>query len=215
MANSKISICNLALASLGADAIRDFDENNKRARMCDVFYDHVRDWLLTKFDWPFARKLEYLQSVDIDSLPVGTFVPEGTYVYAIPNACKTVRDLYPPGSRNPWEVLGKHLYCKVPPTEDTIQIFYTAQITDVSLFSETFASLLASGIAVRIGPAITQDKALVGRIVQQFEQEQRDAWESDANEGNSYRAYDEDPQNDTFVNPDGYEVDDDDFFRRR
>ena len=52
---SKIGICNLALAHLGADSIRSFEETNKRARMADVFFDQVRDYLLSKFDWPFFR----------------------------------------------------------------------------------------------------------------------------------------------------------------
>lgn len=196
---SKISICNLALASLGAAPIRSFDEDNKRARMCDVFFDSTRDYLLSKFDWPFARKL-------IELTPLAdTIAPEGMYAYGMPSDCKTPRDLEPPGSRQPWEVMGRVFYCNIPPEASEIVVLrYTVVVADETLFSDTFSNLLSLAIAVRMAPAITQDKSLTTALYEQFKQEQRDVWESDANIGENYRAYDEDPNNDTFVYPDGF-----------
>jgi hypothetical protein len=59
------------------------------------------------------------------------------------------------------------------------------------------------GIAVRLSPSVTQDKKLTAELREQFAFEQLNAWESEANIGNSYRAHDETPANDPFVNPEG------------
>lgn len=208
MAVSKIEICNVALAMLGADAIRSFDEKNKRARMSDVFFDFTRDYLLTKFDWPFAKRFVKLQPLD-DTVTIGGIttdrvVPDGMYPYQLPADCHTPRDMHPPGSKDPWDVMEDVFYCKVEPTEESaVYLYYTSAQIDVSKYSRTFNNLLALGLALKMCPAITQDKQLTAALGEQFAIEQQNAWESDANIGNMYREHDEDPNNDSFVYPDG------------
>lgn len=197
MAYSKVAIANLALATLGADAIRSFDEKNKRARMSSNFFDSTRDYLLAKFDWPFARGFKKLNEVDMMDIDV----PAGMKVYQLPNDCRTPRDLWPPGSKTPWRIAADRLYT---PTTGTIYLYYTVQEVNTALFTDTFVSLLALGMAVRMAPAITQDKNLSKILYEQYQTEQLESWESDANIGEDYRSPDEDPNNDTFVYPDGY-----------
>ena len=197
MAVSKIEICNVALAALGADAIRSFDEKNKRARMADVFFDFTRDHLLAKFDWSFARKYAKIQPLS------GVTTPEGLYAYQIPNDCHTPRDIAPRGSKTRWMVMGNVLYCETDPDSGMdVMLYYTYRVIDTSKFPSVFNDLLALGLAVKMGPAITQDKALVGVLTDQFRLEQQNAWEFSANIGNDYREFDEDPNNDSFVYPD-------------
>jgi len=197
MAHSKISICNLALAALGADPIRAFDENNKRARMCDVFYDMSRDLLLAKFDWPFARVYASLNQVDTTSMTV----PDNQYVWQLPVDCMTPRTIQQLGSKDRWRVMGDKIYCDL---SDEVYLYYTKKITNPSLFTDTYVALLTLRLAVSMGPAITSDKKLVELLQTQYSIAQAESWESDANIGNDYRAYDEDPENDTFVSADGY-----------
>lgn len=200
MSVSKVDICNSALGLLGADRIRSVDEDNKRARMCDRFYESAKAYLLARFDWPFAKKLKKLQPLAVDE----DDQIEGRYEYALPSDCITPRDLYPPGGRNWWEIMGKTLICRVSPDSDTeVILMYTGRVEDVTYFTDTFVNLLALSIAVRIAPSITQDEALAKSLYGQYQTELRDAWESDANVGNDYRAYNEDPNNDSFVYPDG------------
>ena len=199
MAYSKIDICNLALASLGADSIRTFDENNKRSRMASNFYDATRDYLLAKFDWPFARSIKLLTELDPDS--INYYIPPNHRVYQLPSDCITPRDLHPPGSRQKWYEVELKLF--TPVTGDII-LYYTSRQVDSLTFSHTFITLLQLAIAIRMAPAITQDKALTKALFEQYMTEQRDCWESDANIGEDYRMYDEEPNNDTFVYPDGY-----------
>lgn len=197
MTESKIGICNQSLAMLGAEAIRSFDEDNKRSRMADVFFDFTRDFLLDKFDWNFARKLIKLQSV-----VVTTPIPERMYAYQVPNDCKTARDLYPPGNRDKWEIMGDVLYCERT-LEENVYLFYTSQEVDVSKYPSSFSNLLALGIAVRMCPPVTQDKALTRELQGQYRIAEQEIWEGDANIGNTYKDYDDDPENDTFVNVEG------------
>ena len=195
MAYSKISICNLALAIVGAAAIRDFDEPNKRARMCFTFYEPTKDFLLSRLDWSFARKYKQLNqlALNVDE------VPKGMFPYQLPNDCKTPRYITPVGSASAWELMGDVLFCRQP---GNVALYYTAFETPVSRFTDPFVNVLSLGIAVRLSPPITQDAALTNSLYKQFISEQQEAWESDANIGNMYREFDEDPNNDTFVHPD-------------
>ena len=194
MSHSKIDICNLALAALGEAPIRDFNENNKRARMCDIFYDSTAAYLLSKFDWSFARAYKTLQQLD---LPVEE-VPVGLYAYQLPDDCKTPREIAPLGSRDRWEVMADRVFT----SKTEASLYYTKRDVIVTLYTDGFASLLYILLAVRMSPAITQDKNLTKVLYDQYLRERQDCWESDANIGNQYRQYDEDPNNDTFINPD-------------
>ena len=196
MADSKVHICNLALASLGAASIRSFDEDNKRARMCDTFFDSIVNYHLSKFDWPFAKRFLKIQPLAEQEYP------DDLVAYSLPSDCKRVTDLHPKGSRDYWEIYGKTLVCKKT-IEEGAYIYYTSGEPDVSLFSPTFSNLISLHLAVRIGPAITQDKELVKTLQQQYVFEQKEAYAVDANEGNDYRAHDENPNKDSFVYPEG------------
>ena len=195
MAYSKISICNLSLAMCGAGAIRDFDESNKRARMADVFFEPTKDYLLSRIDWSFARKFKHLNLLDIPA----DEIPSGLYPYQLPNDCKVPRILTPAGGRTRWEVMGDRLFCEQP---SGVSLYYTAVNTPVARFTDPFVNVFALGIAVRLAPAITQDKQLVDSLYKQYISEQKECWETDTNIGNIYREFDEDPNNDTFVSPD-------------
>lgn len=198
MAMSKIEICNLAFARLGADFIRSFDENNKRARMADVFFEPVKQHLLTKIDWPFAKKFSALQQL------VGVEVPEGFYAYALPSDNLVVRYVHPRELKVSWTLQGNALVCQL---SENVQVYYTANITDTSKLSQSFAMLLSLALAVHMCLPITQDKKLYDALASLLRSDMYDAWETDANIGNEYRHVYEDPKNDTFVFPDGYVVD--------
>ncbi len=197
MAVSKIEICNLALASLGADSIRAFDEDNKRARMCDTFYNFTVAYLLSKFDWPFARKFVKINQVITDDI-----VPDGLYVYQLPSDCKTPRDLYPKGSKDSWEIMGNKLYCAIHPDQG-VYLYYTGSSTDVAMFTDTFADLVATGVAVRLAVPITSDVKIADMLYQKFRISRQEAWESDANIGEEYKNPDDTAEYDTFVAPNG------------
>lgn len=195
MAKSKVEICNVALALLGAASIRDFNEDNKRARMCDAFYDFTRDYLLSKFDWPFARRLVKLQQVVITDP-----VPDGWYVYQLPADCATPRDIQPSGSRDKWYIAGKQLYCQ---QSADVYLRYTRYETNSAFYSDPFCNILALGTAVKLCIPLTQDKALSRELATLFTFDLNEAMENEANIGSEYREADNDPNLDTFVTSGG------------
>lgn len=191
-AYSDVDICNIALAYIGADSIRSFDETNKRSRLCGIFFPSMRKMLLDGFDWPFARKLAALAAA-----PTTVTTPPGWYAYALPSDCSRVRDLYPPGSRDPWELIGRYLHCAM---SENVHVYYTVKEIETARFSEAFSQLLALGVAVRLCMPITQNRDLYKSLAEEFRVMKMEVWEAEANTGNSYRAYNENPDNDTFVN---------------
>ena len=197
MAYSKVSICNIALSMLGAAAIRDFNESNKRARMCDVFFDQVSGFLLMKHDWPFARKFVKLKEVVPE---IGT-VPTSMKAFALPLDCKIPRDIQPKGNRIRWEQVGSTIH--VSATLEEVGLYYTANDISVAQFSDGFATVTALGMASRMCMAIAQDKAFAKSLKEEFVFDQNDVYETEANVGNEYKDPDDVPENDTFVNPPG------------
>lgn len=192
---SKIDICNMSLASMGADSIRDFSEGNKRSRMCDVFFDITRDYLLSRFDWPFARKYAKLNQVSVSE-----GIPDGWYAFQIPADCMAPRDIAPLGTNIKWRVQGDKILCQ----KTEIYLHYTVKILDENKFSNTFSNLLTLGLAARISPAISKDKAITRMLYEEYKRELPDMWESEANIGNEWVDNDGDPENDSFVTGDSF-----------
>ena len=134
MAQSKVEICNVALGMLGAGPIRDFTEENKRARMCNAFYLPICDSLVARFDWPFARRIAKLQQV-VTTEPV----PTGWYPYQLPTDCLTPRDLFPEGSQDKWVIMGRLLLCQ---KSEDVYLRYTSRINESGTFPEPFSGYL-------------------------------------------------------------------------
>ena len=206
-AYSAVDICNQALAMVGGEFIRALDSSTKRSRACSVFYPMLRDYLLVRLDWPFAKKLGLLKPLDEDqpirvglNVQIKTQIPEGWYAYQLPNDCAAPRDLHPPGSKERWKQFQRTILAKQSPEQEP-KLYYTAFVTDTSLFSLTFVNLLSLGIAARLAPSIAQDQALTSNLHNQWLNEQYTVFADDANIGEDYRTRDEQPLNDSFVDP--------------
>ena len=195
MAHSEISIVNLALAKLGAEAIRSFDENNKRARLSDALYDSLKNQLLAQYDWAFARNRAHLRErLDVEVLP-------GEKAYKLPADCIIPRSIYPRGHKIPWEIRRGNLILTAP--LDKVYIFYTSRDIGPTEYSEAFVNYLAHVLAIALCPSITNDEKLLTQLQEQLEAIELRAYELEANQENETRAPDSRPQDDTFVNPEG------------
>lgn len=81
-------------------------------------------------------------------------------------------------------------------------MYYTANGVAVAYYSESFSQLLALGMALRLVMPLTHDRDLYKTLREEYRFMKADIWETEANTGNSYRAYNENPDKDTFVNID-------------
>lgn len=188
MAFSEVEVCNLALGLIDEKLIRSFDENNRRARKCQIFYEAARDKLLSSTDWNFARRFVKLQQLDSDDY----VIPAGMHIFQLPVNCLTPRDVYPRGSRQRWETQGKTLLTSVNP----VYLYYTAKVTDVSLFTSGFVDALSYEIALKLN----RDKERTRGLKADWRESIVNAQEQNANANCEYRHPDTDPDQDTFVN---------------
>ena len=53
---NQVQICNFALQSQGANPITSLGDNIKEAKLCNAFWDMVRDFVLATHNWSFALK---------------------------------------------------------------------------------------------------------------------------------------------------------------
>lgn len=184
---TSIDICNVALGQLGHSQIRDFDEKN--GKMCKRFYDFDLRWLLSRYDWSFARKRAKLQR-----LVTAESDTNFAYAYQIPSDCLAPRALYPGGSKARWEVYGTELH-----TDITIPyLVYTRHATNTSHFTSIFADLLSYRVAIKLAQALGSDKAMRRELKSEYEIEYEIGTLEDAEIGSNHRYPDTDPDNDTW-----------------
>lgn len=187
---SEIDICNLSLSMLGADSIRAFDENNKRARLCKNLYRFSRDHILSQHTWPFAKGYEELKEVLLEN----TNIPLSDHTYQLPNDCLAAEDIEPKGSDTKWTVKNRVLYTPIKP----VYLYYTKQITDPTLFALPFINILSAYLAYRLAPAISKNPKMVPIMRENYGLAVQESMGVEANKENDYKGYDEQYENDTF-----------------
>lgn len=186
-------IVSIALTRLGAESILDFQEDTKNARLGKTMYDAMRKTLLRKYDWSFARKVVRLALVS--EFPLSGY----NYAYALPSDClNPVRIVNYKNPRVKWEVFGKELHANV----GVFVLRYTYDCDNSGLFSPSFVDALAMRISAELCPGIVQDKALTRELKSDALILFYDAVDTDANLGIEYPVETEDPNYDSFVNPD-------------
>lgn len=198
MAFSKVDIVNMALAHLGEPSITAFADNNRRARLATTLFTPTMLAVLADVDWTFARRFKQLQE-SADSAAVPSTDLANVYTFDLPSDCLVPRELYPRGSQDQWEVYGRFLQC-FKNYDDGVYLYYTTSEVTSDQYTHMFSIALAAKLASMFAPSLTQDKALTRQMVDHYLMVKGDAWHSDANIGNSYREYDNDKDNDSFVN---------------
>lgn len=157
MAQTKVSICNLALSHIGiAKEIQDFDaDKSQEAAACRRFYDICLEETLRDLYWPFATKFAALAVVEEDP------TSEWAFSYRYPSDCLYIRRFLS-GSRNdsrqtrvPYKLgqddEGTLIYTDVEDAE----IEYVKNETDTSKYPIDFAMALSYKLAGLIAPRIT------------------------------------------------------------
>lgn len=192
-----IEICNLALARLGADVIRSFDEDNKRARLCDITFQHIRNLFLEDYEWVFNTRYA--------ALPLLSNVthPQFPYVYQLPADCLYPRQLMDESgrvsSKVKWEIFESHLATSV----ENAWLRYSFVVAEATSFPVYFVEAVAAQMAAEMAPSIVQDKKRYAELLPIAEMQLARAREKDAEIGVEYRHRDVDFNNDSWIYPDG------------
>lgn len=198
MAKSAISICNVALSSVGERPIRSFDEDNQRSRLCGNLYDFAVEFVLAQLDWPFARRYRILNEISDYEFDFETNLGDERVAYQLPSDCIKPLDLEPEGHFDKWEQVGNVLI--LVPFMDTITLKYTKKETNPSFFSASFSMLVSDFIVTRIaGPLTGAKPAAISNLVNTFNFNLTTLTVRDANTGSNSRNTDDEPTNDSFV----------------
>ena len=157
---SIVSICNLALGSIGKDAISSIDEASAEARACKTFYSICLDTALQAYPWSWAEETRALAEV------TNTRLNRWLYAYQRPVDCLKVRALLdeslmteqPAGAGivagvHNRAISGQVIFCDLKPA----YLSFTKTFTDAAMFPPLFADALGMSLATRIAMPVTRD----------------------------------------------------------
>lgn len=165
--NSEIGVYNLALNAVGETANASSPtENSRRAEVCRLWYDLVRDQVFEAAPWPEATKLRRLalaQERDEDTWQTGDPQPGYTYAFTLPADCLRPQYLT---NYAPFELLTedgvKQLHCN---TVDPILRYTTTQL-DVALWSNNLLMAIVYGLAAHIAQPLTGKTSMTSMLFQ-------------------------------------------------
>jgi hypothetical protein len=177
VADSETSICNSALAKVGAERILSLDDSSPNAQLCKEQYPKVRDELLRSHPWNFT--ITRIALAATGTAPVFGF----EYQYTIPRDCMRILEI--DSNELDWQKEGQYIVTD----SDTLSIKYIAKVTEVGKFDANFSEVLALKLAHDISYGITQSTALKKQLHDDFEERLRTARSFDGQEGSSNRVY--------------------------
>jgi hypothetical protein len=174
MAETDISICNQALAGLGANAISSFEDGTDVAAASGAIYATTRDAMLAEHPWNFALAQQ--------ALPALAATPDADYdaAYQLPSDCLRVwsAGAYGYGRGLAYRILGRTLQAN---TDVPVVLTYIARV-DESAFPAFFTRALVARLKAELAiPLGRQVDALRGLIVD-ADRLLRDAKRTDAQE---------------------------------
>lgn len=180
---SDVEICNLALIRCGSATIGSLSEDTEQARTLRKIYPMIRDSVLQKADWNFARKE--------DALALTNQVFNGwPYAYAYPSDClefryiynasfaqssvvyqsKSVLNVNPAAYNIPFEVrVSNDGNSKIIVTGQQQAVgIYTRQITNSGVFSPLFVDALAARLAAELACSILINQGVHDKEMQKY-----------------------------------------------
>jgi len=175
MAVTETSICNSALAKLGAKRIASLDEDSKEARLCKEQYSKLRNEVLRSHPWNFAIKRAAL-ALDTASPAYGF-----DNYFVLPSDFLRILDTEYLNEKYKIENNGGNR--RIATDAATINARYIAEVTTTALFSADFAEVLAWRIAADLAYAIVQSRGVAQDIFASYQWHLRNARSYDAQEG--------------------------------
>lgn len=159
-------ICNMALSSIGQGRIVTLTEDSEPARQCAIYYDLLRKSLLDTFRWGFAERSKKLAEVNAE-------MPGWDHVYAVPNDCRIVRQIYNRNKRlGTSELTKEHAYhqFKISLVDESTKVVmvnmedawmdYTADVKNAEMFNSFFCEALAHKLAYYLAMPLSGSQSI-------------------------------------------------------
>ena len=169
MNKSKLDICNMALAILGQVDMSSLTEENQRARLCNQYYDIVRQQLLRAHDWSFAKATAKLSLIRQET---NKGVME--FVYSKPAKSLFITKIYNEGQL---EKAGHFRleYDSVKKEEvirsqvENAMCEYTRDVEETSLYDSQFVEAFSAALAAKMAMSLTGSTQLYQMAVQTYQ----------------------------------------------
>jgi len=137
--SSKLEIKNMALQSLGEEALASDGEVTKASVMAETFFLQSLIELLARHDWVFAHKRAAI-SYDVAAPAFGY-----DYQYLKPSECVRISSINADKNKLFAEELGKILM-----DDDTCELLYVSLITEYGLLPPMFVASLSALLASKL-----------------------------------------------------------------
>ena len=179
MANSVVEICNLALTRIGSSLITALTEETKAARLCNLFWPTVLDFVLEyrRAGWKCANRRALIAKTD-EVPPFGW-----DYTYTLPTVpyCLKVLEFIPADTA--YLIEGRKLYTNTDSDEDDVGIIYVSRLDNPSEFGATLTEALVLRMAAVLAYALAQNGTLKDSLMEEFGRTVIMADQEDAMEG--------------------------------
>lgn len=159
MAITSVSICNTALAQLGANLINSFTEGTVEATLCNTFWEQTRLTNLVKHPWNFA--IERVELAQNATPPTFHY----SYSYNLPTPCLRVLQVY---ENDDYKIEGR----KILTNRKNCYLKYIKDVSDVSIWSRGFVHVMTAAMRAQLAYPITKNS----QEVQLAEQLLENAW---------------------------------------
>lgn len=153
---SEVSVCNSALAKIGADRITALTDGTKAAIILNELFEQIRDEVLRSHPWNFAKKrVELTQDATTPAFGYA-------YRYALPSDC--LRVLATEYDDTEYVIESDSGIRYILTDEDTMKILYIQRITDPTMWDAMFCEALAWRLAESVVYALTQSSSLLEQV---------------------------------------------------
>ncbi len=163
MAISEVDICNQALMKLGAKPrINALTEDSDNARLCNTFYDSVRDAVLRSHPWNCAIERKQITALATD--PIADYDKQ----YQLPTNPWCLRVLQV-GTiiQQPvrWTVEGRKLLTDI----NSPKLVYIKRITDTNEFDTLLVDVLVLKLALKMAMPLTNSGSIQKGLIDEIE----------------------------------------------
>jgi hypothetical protein len=177
-----VTICNLALAHLGDQSIVSMSDPSQEARFCTLFYNPVRQEILRQHPWNFATKI-----VSLNQLSTAPLF-DWQYQYQLPVDFFRLLTVNSFGQSVPtemYEIQGDYLLSD----SSSINISYTADVTNENLFDSIFVEVFCLRLAARLAKSLAGSMNISQQLNQEYKSLLSEARRIDSTENSDRQKY--------------------------
>jgi len=165
---SEVGIYNLALNAVGERSnVSSPTEKSRRAEVCNLWYDTVRDQVLEAAPWPEATAIEFLAlKAQMTEIAWAEGDPRSgyTYAYTLPADCLRPQYL---DNFSPFMLTERDDERLLHTEQASATLVYTSRQENISMWSTSLKMAIAYGLAAHIAMPLSGKPARAARLAEQ------------------------------------------------